>query len=68
MSSSRSGRLLLYTIGTTEGRDRAGKYFELTSAASTLGTGTLDEALDRRISALTTHVGHDLTPVGRNVR
>jgi phosphoserine phosphatase RsbU/P len=54
-------RLLLYTDGTTEGRDRAGQFFELTSAASALGSGTLDEALDRLIDALTTHVGHDLT-------
>ena len=54
-------RLLLYTDGTTEGRDGAGQFFELTSAASALGTGTLEEALDHLIGALTTHVGHDLT-------
>ncbi|WP_392544278.1 PP2C family protein-serine/threonine phosphatase [Oryzobacter telluris] len=54
-------RLLLYTDGTTEGRDRKGQFFELTSAASTLGSGTLDEALDRLIAALTVHVGHALT-------
>ena len=54
-------RLLLYTDGTTEGRDHRGRFFELTSAASALGSGTLDEALDRLIGALTRHVGHALT-------
>lgn len=54
-------RLLLYTDGTTEGRDHRGRFFELTGAAATLGGGTLDEALDRLVHALTTHVGHTLT-------
>lgn len=54
-------RLLLYTDGTTESRDRGGHFFELSGAAAALSTGTLDEALDRLIRAVTAHVGHRLT-------
>ena len=54
-------RLLLYTDGTTEGRDRDGRFFELTGAAARLRTGTLDEALDRLIASLTEHVGHAIS-------
>ena len=54
-------RLLLYTDGTTESRDRNGRFFELTAAAGALSRGTLDEALDELIAQLTAHVGHRLT-------
>ncbi len=53
-------RLLLYTDGTTESRDQAGRFFEITAHAGSLAQGSLDEALDRMISALTAHVGHRL--------
>lgn len=54
-------RLLLYTDGTTESRDHAGQFFEVAAHARSLSQGSLDQALDRLISALTVHVGHQLT-------
>jgi serine phosphatase RsbU (regulator of sigma subunit) len=58
---SPGSRLLLYTDGTTESRDRDGTFFELSSATSLLVGGSLEDALDRLIGALTAHVGHALT-------
>jgi len=54
-------RLLLYTDGTSESRDSQGRFFEVTAHASLLSQGTLEQALDRWVSALTHHVGHQLT-------
>ncbi len=54
-------RLLLYTDGTSESRDDQGRFFEVSTQAALLSGGTLDEALDRLIEALTRHVGHHLT-------
>ena len=54
-------RLLLYTDGTTEGRDRAGRFFELADVSGSLAAGSLDDALDRLIGALSSHVGHEIT-------
>ena len=54
-------RLLLYTDGTTEGRDREGRFFELADAAAHLRSGSLDEALDGLVAALTAHVGHAIS-------
>jgi serine phosphatase RsbU (regulator of sigma subunit) len=54
-------RLLLYTDGTSESRDSQGRFFEVTAHAGLLTQGTLEQALDRLVSALTHHVGHRLT-------
>ena len=54
-------RLLLCTDGTSEGRDSHGRFFEVTANADLLSQGSLEEALDQLVSALTHHVGHQLT-------
>jgi phosphoserine phosphatase RsbU/P len=54
-------RLLLYTDGTSESRDSQGRFFEVTEHAGLLSQGSLEQALDRLVSALTHHVGHQLT-------
>lgn len=54
-------RLLLYTDGTTESRDQGGHFFEIAAHTELLSQGSLEQALDRLITALTVHVGHELT-------
>ncbi len=54
-------RLLLYTDGTTESRDNHGRFFEVTAHGALLSQGSLEQALDRLVDALTRHVGHQLT-------
>lgn len=44
-------RLLLFTDGLIEARDRKGAFFPIDTYAADLGTGTLDEALDRLLAA-----------------
>ena len=50
-------RLLIYTDGLVEARDRRGEFFPLTDNAPALRTGSLDEALDRLLARLLEHAG-----------
>jgi phosphoserine phosphatase RsbU/P len=50
-------RLLLYTDGLVEARDRRGGFFALEDHLSTLTLGSLDSALDRLIASVHAHVG-----------
>ena len=50
-------RLLLYTDGLAESRDRQGRFFPLLAAAERLRDGSLDEALDRLLGAVESHSG-----------
>jgi serine phosphatase RsbU (regulator of sigma subunit) len=50
-------RMLLYTDGLVEARDRSGAFFDLSSNAPALVEGDLEEALDRMLDALTRHGG-----------
>jgi phosphoserine phosphatase RsbU/P len=55
-------RLLLFTDGLLEGRDRAGRFFPLREvAADILGTEDLDQALDDLMARYTRHVGGRVT-------
>ena len=61
-------RLVLYTDGLSEARDRAGRFLPLLDVAPTLASGTPDEALDRLLEAVRRHVpdrelGDDLAVV-----
>ncbi|NUS57835.1 MAG: serine/threonine-protein phosphatase [Streptomycetaceae bacterium] len=61
-------RLLLYTDGLSEARDRNGTFLPLLDVAPALATGTPDEALDRLLEAVRRHVpqqqlGDDLAVV-----
>ena len=53
-------RLLMYTDGLTEARNEAGEFFPLLELAPVLGTGTVEEALDRLLDEL-----RDYVPGGR---
>ena len=57
----RGTRLLLYTDGTSESRDGQGRFFEVAAHAHLLTGGSLEQALDRLVAALSLHVGHQLT-------
>ncbi|HLN78229.1 MAG TPA: PP2C family protein-serine/threonine phosphatase [Nocardioidaceae bacterium] len=50
-------RLLIYTDGLVEARDRRGVFFPLNDYASVLRDGNLDEALDRLLARLGDHAG-----------
>jgi phosphoserine phosphatase RsbU/P len=50
-------RMLLYTDGLVEARDRAGAFFDLSGATPALVVGGLEEALDELLRALETHAG-----------
>ena len=55
-------RLLLFTDGLLEGRDRAGRFFPLREvAAEILGTEDLDQALDDLMAHYLRHVGGRVT-------
>ena len=54
-------RMLIYTDGLVEARDRRGRFFPLAAHAHTLREGTLEDALDRLVSGLTAHSGHQVT-------
>ena len=60
-------RLLLYTDGVIEARDRAGRFFDLEAAASQLSDGgpasgtALDDALERLMVQVRAHVGGTLS-------
>ena len=51
-------RLLLYTDGLSEARDRAGRFLPLLDLAPTLASGTPDQALDGLLEAVRRHVPH----------
>lgn len=53
----RGARLLLYTDGLLEQRDRTGRFFDLPGHLPALGEGTLEEALDDLVEALRAHGG-----------
>jgi len=53
-------RLLLFTDGLVEARDRAGRFFPLERHVDVLRRGTPDVALDRLTATLTRHVGGNL--------
>jgi phosphoserine phosphatase RsbU/P len=50
-------RLLIFTDGLIEARDPRGTFFPLEDHASALGTGSLDDALDRLLARLDDHAG-----------
>ena len=50
-------RLLIFTDGLVEARDRRGVFFPLADNATALRDGSLDEALDRLLARLREHAG-----------
>jgi len=42
-------------------RDNQGRFFEVTAHAALLSHGSLEQALDHLVAALTRHLGHQLT-------
>ena len=54
-------RLLFYTDGLVETRDRDGAFFPLTERAAALRTGSLEDALDGLLAQLADHVEHQIT-------
>lgn len=50
-------RLLLYTDGLVEARDRAGRFFALADHADQITDGDLEEALDRLAGQVRRHAG-----------
>jgi multisubunit Na+/H+ antiporter MnhG subunit len=53
-------RLLIYTDGLIEARDRRGEFFPLDRHLSALAGGGLDDALDRLTDAVHAHVGGEM--------
>lgn len=53
-------RLLFYTDGISEARDRSGEFYPLDRCAALLAGQDLGAALDRLCDAVTRHVGHQL--------
>ena len=53
-------RMLIYTDGLVEARDRRGAFFPLADHAPALGVGSLDDALDRLLAHLSDHAGRRL--------
>jgi sigma-B regulation protein RsbU (phosphoserine phosphatase) len=53
-------RLLLYTDGLVEARDRRGGFFPLEEHLSALTLGSLDAALDRLTASVQAHVGGEM--------
>jgi len=53
-------RLLVYTDGLVEARDRQGSFFPLAEHVGLLRKGTLDAALDRFTAVLTAYCGHEV--------
>ncbi|MFC4784550.1 PP2C family protein-serine/threonine phosphatase [Nocardioides sp. MAHUQ-72] len=54
-------RMLIYTDGLVEARDRRGTFFPLGENAPLLRAGSLDEALDRLLDRLVAHTGRQIT-------
>jgi len=53
-------RMLFYTDGLVEARDKAGDFFPLDDFAAEIGEGSVEEALDRLVEHLLAHSGHRL--------
>jgi hypothetical protein len=53
-------RLLFYTDGLVETRNRDGAFFPLADNAPTLSTGSLDDALDNLLGQLVDHAGYQI--------
>jgi serine phosphatase RsbU (regulator of sigma subunit) len=57
-------RILLYTDGALEARDRSGDFVDLMKVVAPVAEGSLDEALDEVLAALRRatgpHLGDDL--------
>jgi serine phosphatase RsbU (regulator of sigma subunit) len=51
-------RILFYTDGLVEARDKSGEFFPLDDHAAELGEGTVEEALDRLVEHLLAWGGH----------
>lgn len=54
-------RLLFYTDGLVETRDRDGVFFPLAEHTGALRTGSLEDALDGLLDQLADYVGHQIT-------
>jgi sigma-B regulation protein RsbU (phosphoserine phosphatase) len=54
-------RILFYTDGLIETRDRRGEFFPLDDFAAELGEGTVEEALDRLVEHLLAWGGHRMS-------
>ena len=53
-------RLLFYTDGIVEARNREGDFFQLAHSSLTLRTGEIGDALDGLLRDLNHHVGHEI--------
>ncbi len=53
-------RMLIYTDGLVEARDRRGDFFPLCDNARSLRDGSLEEALDRLLARLRSHAGEEI--------
>jgi serine phosphatase RsbU (regulator of sigma subunit) len=51
-------RMLFYTDGLVEARDRSGEFFPLDEYAAEIGEGTVEEALDRLVEHLFAYAGN----------
>jgi serine phosphatase RsbU (regulator of sigma subunit) len=54
-------RILFYTDGLVEARDRRGEFFPLDDHAAELADGTVEEALDRLVDHLLSFGGHRMS-------
>jgi phosphoserine phosphatase RsbU/P len=53
-------RMLFYTDGLIEARNRQGAFFPLAESATTLGAGSLDDALDGLLDELVRHAADEM--------
>jgi phosphoserine phosphatase RsbU/P len=53
-------RMLFYTDGLVEARDKTGEFFPLDSYAAEIGEGTVEEALDRLVEHLLDYAGNKM--------
>ncbi|MCB0896994.1 MAG: serine/threonine-protein phosphatase [Nocardioides sp.] len=51
-------RMLFYTDGLVEARDRTGEFFPLDDYAAEIGEGSVEDALDRLVDRLLAYAGH----------
>jgi sigma-B regulation protein RsbU (phosphoserine phosphatase) len=54
-------RMLFYTDGLVEARDRSGEFFPLDDFSAELGDGTVEEALDRLVAHLLDYAGQRMS-------
>jgi serine phosphatase RsbU (regulator of sigma subunit) len=57
---SSGDRLMLYTDGIAEGRNRKGRFFDIANSPVRAEDGTLEEALDKVLESLRSHAGRKL--------